>query len=437
MFRKTQIRLVMLNVIVVILLLNGLGGAFYFTMKYRLYLQVDGELTRIAAHMKDAPIPPMRMDPPLRLDRKKWLDFDRRIILLMWDGNYQMLGKAFGETMAEDELLQFRMTTQTEGIRTLTVNQQPYRVYTLPLDKMVVLNGEPQNVHQVQLIYNLEPEEKMLSTLVYVLAIGEVVGIIIAVVTGTFLARRALVPIKRSWEKQQQFVADASHELRTPLSVILINLEQLFLYPEHTIEQESETISITIQEGKRLNKLISNLLTLARSDSNELQILHQKVRLEEVVKKSVQSFEPLAQLKMITLTTDLEEPLEVYGDEGRLHQLIVILLDNALKYTNERGTITISCKHAGNSALLTVTDTGIGIPKSDLHLIFDRFYRGDKMRSRAEEGTGLGLSIAKWIIEAHRGKVRVESEEGVGTSFFITLPTKYKENDKSLSEEKS
>jgi len=179
-----------------------------------------------------------------------------------------------------------------------------------------------------------------------------------------------------------------------------------------------------------LSKLVSDLLTLARSDSNELQIMPQKFRLDEIVQKCTQVFTQLAIVKEISLETEIEEPLEMDGDEERLHQLLVILLDNALKYTNEHGKIFVSCKREGQRVVVLVKDTGIGIPKEDIPYLFDRFYRVDKMRSRSTEGTGLGLSIAKWIVDAHHGKIQVSSEEGIGTSFLVTLPMRHKDKER-------
>ncbi|NGQ97379.1 HAMP domain-containing histidine kinase [Brevibacillus sp. SYP-B805] len=418
MFRKTQIRLVTLNVIVFVLLLNGLGTALYASIHYRLFSQVDQELLQIGKRVSQAPLPV----PMLRFERRKGPNMDRRIVVLLWDERGQIYRKDAGEAIEQEDLLNFRPEADEERIETRTVNGQPYRVYTIPVNPAEVEDGPWRTVRYIQLICNLEPEEKMLETLLYVLGAGGIVSIIIAVVAGLFLAKRALVPIQRSWEKQQQFIADASHELRTPLSVILVNLERLFRYPDHTIEQESEHISVSIQETKRLNKLVSDLLTLARSDSNELQIMKERVRLDEIVQNSVQTFEQLAVLKNIRIQTRIEPPVELMGDKERLQQLMVILLDNALKYSHEAGRITVTCRREGNWATLAVEDTGIGIPKEDIAFIFDRFFRGDKMRSRETDGTGLGLSIAKWIVEAHGGKIRAESEVGVGSTFTVSLP---------------
>lgn len=429
MFQKTRIRLVTLNVIVVFLLLNGLGSAVYFTMKYRLYSQVDRELTKVAQRLTIDPLPRLQKInedpfPYNRSERKKFNELDRRYALIAWDGLGQVIGTAFGERLEPEDLPKFQHFNKPDGVETIPINGQVYRVQTVTLPKKVVIGDRIQLAMQYQVVYNLAPEQNMLSSLLYVVAIGDAVSIVIAVVAGLFLARRALVPIQVSWEKQQQFIADASHELRTPLAAILVNLERLFRYPDHTIEQESEKIMIGMQEARRLTKLVSDLLTLARSDSNELQILKQKLRLDELVLKCTQVFTELAIIKEVELKTEIEQPLEIVGDEERLHQLLVILLDNALKYTSEGGKIYVSCKREGQRVAVMVKDTGIGIPKEDIPFLFDRFFRVDKMRSRQTEGTGLGLSIAKWIVDAHHGKIQVSSEEGVGTSFLLTLPLK-------------
>ncbi len=421
MFKKTQIRLVTLNVIVFVLLFTALGATLYFFMKVHLYTQADRELMQIVSRTT-------REDQwrLLFTTKKRERGVDRRIVFLFWDQYGMVLKKSYGETLDSEDLDEFRPQIGKQGLETLTVNGHTYRVLTLPTRIMVQAGPTMFKVNTIQLIYNLEPEGKMLKSLLFVICVGEGISVVIAIFVGLFLARRALVPIQLSWNKQQQFIADASHELRTPLSVILLNLERLFRHPGHTIEQESETISVSIQETKRLNKLVTDLLTLARSDSNELRIIAQRVRLDEIAYKSIQTFRQFAELKEIEIRTEIDAGLEIVGDKERLHQLFVILLDNALKYTPEHGSITVTCRRENNAFLISVADTGVGIPKEDVPHIFDRFYRSDKMRTRSSEGTGLGLSIAKWIVDAHGGKIQVESEPGVGTTFFVTLPVKAK-----------
>ncbi len=420
MFRKTRIRLVILNVMVFVLLLNGLGCALYFSIQYRLHAQVDRELQKVGTRMAHHPF------PFLKQEKRRWSDEDWRMVTILRDKQGAIVGSEIENYFDDELLLQLeQVKNQADGIETVALDGQTYRVLSLATDKKTMVPGVGEiEVNQIQLVYNFGPEAKMLDTLLYVLGIGGVVSIAIAVVAGLFLAKRALIPIQLSWEKQQQFIADASHELRTPLSVILLNLERLFRNPDHTIEQESEQIMASMQETKRLNKLVADLLTLARSDSNEIQIMRQRIRVDEIVRKSVQTFQPLAAMKQTEIVTHIDHALETTGDAERLHQLMIILLDNALKYSPEQSKITVSCHRDGSWGSIVVRDTGIGISKEELPFIFDRFYRGDKMRSRSADGLGLGLSIAKWIVEAHGGKIRVESEEGRGSTFTVTLTLK-------------
>ncbi len=275
----------------------------------------------------------------------------------------------------------------------------------------------------IQIVYNLKRENDMLAHLLMVIGFGSLLSVFIAILAGFYLANKALIPIKISWEKQQQFVADASHELRTPLSVMKLNLEHLFRFPDRSIEEESETIHQSIQEINYLSRMTADLLTLARSDSNQLQIIQESVQLDEILNQVVKDFSSLALLKNIALTAEIH-PIKMMGDKERLKQLFVILIDNALKYTNENGTITITGSVKNSRAVIDISDTGIGISKEDLPFIFDRYFRGDKSRTRHLEGSGLGLSIAKWIIESHLGKVRVTSKEGEGTHISVSFPLK-------------
>lgn len=263
----------------------------------------------------------------------------------------------------------------------------------------------------------------MLSHLLMVIGFGSLISVFIALLGGIYLANKALIPIRKSWDKQQQFVADASHELRTPLSVMKLNLEHLFRHPDRSIEQESETIHQTIKELNYLSKMSTDLLTLARSDAVPLQVMQEPIQLDEILNQVVRDFNGLALLKHIQLTADIQ-PIRIIGDKERIKQLFVILLDNALKYTKDHGKISISGEVKGSRAIIDMVDTGIGISKQDLPNIFDRYYRGDKSRTRHIEGSGLGLSIAQWIVQSHSGKIRVISKEGEGTQVMVQFPVK-------------
>jgi signal transduction histidine kinase len=285
--------------------------------------------------------------------------------------------------------------------------------------------GTTQNhsVKTIELVYNIDSEVGMLKNLLVIIWIGIGDGLILSYFVGIFLASKTLIPIQKSWEKQSQFAADASHELRTPLAVIRTHLELLFRHPSNTIEQESLAIYKSLSEVDRISKLVEDLLTLARTDSNDQLINPSMFLLDELLTFIVQQFQPIAETKDISLSGNIDSNLMYYGDKERLHQLFVILLDNALKFTHSTGKVDIFCHKEGNSIKISIEDSGIGIPSEDLPRVFDRFYRSDKNRER-KGGTGLGLSIAKWIVEVHDGTIKIDSKENEGTKVLIKLPIK-------------
>lgn len=347
---------------------------------------------------------------------------DHRTVFLFWGKDQILQGELpnhFLSKKVKDRLLKEK---NTKSPKTVHVGNLFYRTLNIPIHTSITIDGRTKYIERIQLIYNLKREKEMLAHLLVFIEIGSVLSGGVAILAGFFLANKALVPIQSSWNKQSQFVADASHELRTPLAVMKLNLERLFRHPKSTIEQESENISQAISEIKYMSKMISDLLTLARSDSNQLEMVFSKVVLDPLLNKVVHDFSELAKLKGINLVSDIHGSVEILGDEERLYQLFMIILDNALKFTPEKGEITVQCYLKGFNAHIMITDTGAGISKEDLPFIFDRFYRGDKMRTRKYEGTGLGLSIAKWIIELHGGKIRANSEMGIGTQIIMHIP---------------
>lgn len=252
----------------------------------------------------------------------------------------------------------------------------------------------------------------------------------IAIFISYLMSKRSMIPIKRAYTKQNQFTADVSHELRTPLSVLLSSIDVLEMEVESGSEERDDysrkLISNMRDEVKRMTKMVGDLLTLARSDSNQIELMRETFDFCPHVQKIIQSFKPLAEEKGIKLHIHAPQTLIVNGDLERLKQLLYILLDNAIKYTTDGGevNITISMKDWDHHPTLNiqVQDTGIGISQEDQKNIFDRFYRVDKARTRQMGGHGLGLAIAKWIVEAHKGSIQVSSKLGEGSTFTIKIP---------------
>jgi heavy metal sensor kinase len=227
--------------------------------------------------------------------------------------------------------------------------------------------------------------------------------------------------LEGAFKRITQFTADASHELRTPTALIRTAAE-LSLRRDRDSAHYREVLAQVLEEAERMGILIESLMTLARMDSGAESLNYSTVDIASVLREASSSSQPLADSKQIHFEREVpEEPILVNGDAHVLRRLFLILIDNAVKYTPPNGKIAITLKTKGNDAIAQVRDTGIGIAQEDLPFIFERFYRADKARSR-ESGAGLGLSIARWITEAHRGSVRVESIVGQGTIFEVSIP---------------
>ncbi len=220
---------------------------------------------------------------------------------------------------------------------------------------------------------------------------------------------------------RSQFVSDASHELKTPLASMKILSESLLTQPDAPVELYREFMTDINSEVDRLSLVINDLLTLVKTDKGSETLVIARVQLGEVIKQIISTVEPLARDKHITVLYDYVD-VTVYVDELRVRQVFTNLIDNAIKYSPENTTVTVTLTQTISNAVVTVADQGIGIAQEHLPHLFERFYRVDKARSRQAGGTGLGLSIVKQIIEQHEGEITVKSETGVGTTFTVTLP---------------
>jgi len=260
----------------------------------------------------------------------------------------------------------------------------------------------------------------------YALVILGVLALIIATVVGHFMSGKALVPLKEAYEKQRQFAADASHELRTPLAVVLASAELLENDPSIKSPFLKQIIGDVRDEVKKMTKLVSDLLIVARSDNQALKLKLSKFDLDSLIQQTIRVMQPLADKKEISIATEgAMDRTELRGDEQKIRQLILILVDNAVKYTPNKGKVTLGILPGERGYVrFFVADTGVGISEENKEKIFDRFYRVDKARSREMGGNGLGLAIAQEIVNLHKGSIMVESELGKGTKFTVELRAK-------------
>lgn len=308
-----------------------------------------------------------------------------------------------------------------------------------------------------------EPIRHILASLALILLVGTPVILIIAAIGGYFIITRALQPVvtltewaervgrtdlgerlpvihsgdelerlslslnrmierlEESLAHNRRFSADASHELRTPLTIIRGELEVLMERPDLS-GAALDSVHSAFEESHRMSRLVDSLMTISRLEGGGESIESRPVDLSEIAQTTLDHMELLAEEKNVTLSWIGDPDVLVLGDAMRLKQVVVNLLDNAIKYTHPEGLVRLSVQAVEMGALLEVTDTGIGIPEDALPLIFERFYRADPTRSRHSGGIGLGLSIVKSICVAHGGSISVSSVEGSGTKVRVILP---------------
>jgi signal transduction histidine kinase len=237
-----------------------------------------------------------------------------------------------------------------------------------------------------------------------------------------FLAGKSLAPIEHAMSEQKRFVSDASHELRTPLTSIKTEIEVALRDSKLSIKEARSRLQSNLEEVDKMQSLTNYLLSLNRYENGDIELSKSPVDLAKVVDKVSRKYKTVVKDKGISVSQELLG-VSIYANETAISELVSILLDNAIKYTPNGGSIRLETRGFRGHATFTISDTGIGIKKSEIPYIFNRFYRADTSRTTINaDGYGLGLSIAKSIVNLHGGKIKVTSAPGSGTKFYITLP---------------
>lgn len=274
----------------------------------------------------------------------------------------------------------------------------------------------------VQLLINVDSEKAIVNNYFQIISASIVVGIVCSFFASVVLSKKTLKPLEENVIRQMEFVQNVSHELRTPLTIIQAKQELLLQEPNAKIIDKSEDISLTLNETKRLTKLVKDLLILSRADSNKLVIQKENINIDEYIKGIISPYKEIAEMESKNIELDLNYKLDIDVDTNKIYQLIIILLDNAIKYTEENDKIKIKTYMKDNKCVIEVSDTGIGVSEEGLKRIFERFYREDTARGRETGGSGLGLSIANYIVTAHGGTIKASHNSPKGTIFTIRLP---------------
>ena len=400
--------------------------------------------------------------PGLDLFFDQFMGFGRDKSYKIYDGsgNIGSLSKNFdGSQFPLSETAYSAALKGGTSYETFTIaDNHPIRVITMP----VIRGGKLANLVQVGTSKKVVVDT--LKNLKIILWTAVPAVLLLTALIGRFIARRALNPVAKitqtakdigsganlsqripvpevkdeigelaltfnsmmdrlesSFSQMRQFSSDASHELRTPLTV-LKGQSELTLGKERKPKEYQEVISSNLEEIQYMSKVLEDLFMLSKSDENQIALDFESVDLKSLIEEICRHAEMIASEKNIKIIIAYLEKIQVYGDPVRLRQMIWNVIVNGIKYTQPDGEVKISLQEKKDSALIIIQDNGIGISNSDLPLIFNRFYRVDKARSREEGGTGLGLSICKFIVDTHKGSIDIESKLGEGTKFKIKLP---------------
>ena len=330
------------------------------------------------------------------------------IVIIYKNNNFEIMSKNL--YFSEDELPEFPKNSESE-IVTLTDNGYSFR-------GIVINDGD----YKIQVLSNIDSEVSSLNRLRTSIIVSLVILIIVAIILSTYLASRVIKPVREAYEKQVYFVQDASHEMRTPLAVIKGKLELLAHSWGDTIDDHFEHISKMMSEVRGLEKLNSDLLLLSKEDL-DLAVNITNFNLNDFINDLSEFYLDLAEIKEKTFNVvKPEEEISVQWDYDKIKRAVVILIENAFKYTGENGKITLSIEDMNKHIKITVKDNGIGIKEEEQKRIFDRFYRSDAVRGQNISGTGIGLSLLKSISKNFGVKLKVNSEYGVGSEFILMIP---------------
>ena len=456
--RSLRLRLTLWYVLLLAIILAAFSAGIYVTLRHNLYANLDDSLET-------------RADDLLAIIR---FDGDRPTLAGAVSEEGQEEGEQFIRVFGPSGLLTFDTSPPAGAVaidrgsvekafareahsRDASADGEGYRVRTVPIER----DGRVGGVLEVG--RSLDDVFDTLRTLLVILAIAYPVTLVVASFGGAFLAGRALSPIDRltrlarqisaedlgkrldlqlpddevgrlartfdemiarldgAFRRQRQFTADASHELRTPLTAMKGQVE-VALSRSRDAAAYRQVLQTVNEDVDRMIRLVGSLLTLARADAGQIALSMEPVNVSELIAAAVEQALPLAEERGIALNTAPGPVVAIRADEGLLLQLLLNMLDNAIKYTPSGGDVTAGWRVAEQQVEVWVRDSGVGIASEDLPHVFDRFYRVDKARSRAEGGTGLGLAISRWIAEAHGGSISVQSAPGQGATFTITLP---------------
>ncbi len=465
---RARLALLFTAIVVGILLLFGV--AVYVTVSASLINEIDNNLQSAAARV----IRNIYVGDQGELNVKSSpdIEFATDTFIQIWDRSNSLRSASANVSNLTQPLNSASLQSSQPVFDDLTFNSENGDIHLRVLTVPLVLGDRP--IGAIQVGTSLAVVDAAQHTLLIVLAIGVIFSAGIAGLASWISTQQALAPLQDVTETalqitraddlsrripyrgppqdeigqlihafnqtlgrlenlfntQRRFIADVGHELRTPLTVIKGNVDLMRMMRE----MDTESMDSIESEVDRMTRLVGDLMLLAQAESGELPIHRQVIELDTLILEVMQQMRVIAKEKVKLILGEMDQ-IQICGDKDKLKQVLVNLIQNAIKYTPKGGNVIIGLSKNLNQAQIRVQDTGPGIPAEDLPHIFERFYRGEKSRTRSKDGKGfgLGLSIAYWIVKNHEGSIEVDSKSGEGTTFKVSLPLSLKACQEDVS----
>lgn len=447
MFKKLRNKLLIVNTLIIAALLLGSFSVIYITTAQNTNRTIDMKLERAINFAKESHEPHMGggmrrgegEEPPERPDGQR-----------MPEGEMPPDMPAGNMSLDDNQPFSLTFTVQTDASGNIEKTNMPFELdedfYSDKLSDIVSFDRQDGHIRSesgywkykvvqagggyIVAFTEINAEQAIMRNLLIVLVLVVLAALVLAFLISLYNANRSIKPVEESYNKQKQFVADASHELKTPLTTINTNVDVLLSHEDSTVREEKKWLDYIKTETERMTKLTNDLLYLARLDHNENAVMLSPVSFSEAAESVILLMEAVIFEKNVNMEYDIEPDLFVNGNAEQLKQIVMILVDNAVKYTPQKGDIkvTLKRKESSDTAVLKVYNTGEGISEEAQKHIFERFYREDKSRARESGGYGLGLAIAHAIVESYKGTIKVESVKNEYTLFTVKIPLSKEKN---------
>lgn len=426
------LKLVISNVLIILTMFLIFGLFIFLMVKNTVYTTVDKELYETRRQVMEIDSAILKSDRPIKSEDflffrdivKDYRDFvggktlvNPNIIIILRDEDGKIISGEIGRLAEYQEEIDFNSKNLDKIYDEEISNKFYYRGINFKISSQL-----GNNAKYVQLLINVDSERRLLNGYLQIITYSIIIISGLSIIASYMISRRNLEPLKESISKQMEFVQNVSHELRTPLTIIQAKQELLLQEPDAKIIDKSEDIVLTLNETKRLSRLVKDLLLLSRADNNKMTLQKENVNIDDYIKEIVTPYVEVAELEEKKIVFNLNYKTDIKIDTNKIYQLMIILLDNAIKYTETGEEIQINTFAKDNKCIIEIKDTGIGVSDEGLKRIFERFYREDRARNRETGGTGLGLSIANMIVNAHGGTIKASHNQPKGTVFTIRLP---------------